>query len=60
MRALQRIGKATYGTLAGLESAVSLLAGMVRIAQTPAVLQVAGTAWVVTAGIGATRAESRC
>ncbi|WP_244258344.1 EamA family transporter [Streptomyces sp. Tu 2975] len=59
MKALQRIGKTTYGTLAGLEPAVSLLAGMVLIAQTPAILQVAGTALVVTAGIGATRAESR-
>ncbi|MBT2365541.1 EamA family transporter [Streptomyces sp. ISL-10] len=59
MKALQRIGKATYGTLAGLEPAVSLLAAMVLIAQTPAVLQIAGTALVVAAGIGATRAESR-
>ncbi|MFF8842243.1 DMT family transporter [Streptomyces sp. NPDC015127] len=59
MKALQRIGKTTYGTLAGLEPAVSLLAAMVLIAQTPAVLQIAGTALVVAAGIGATRAESR-
>ncbi|WP_405997010.1 EamA family transporter [Streptomyces sp. NBC_00829] len=59
MKALQRIGKTTYGTLAGLEPAVSLLAGMILIAQTPDVLQLAGTALVVTAGIGATRAESR-
>jgi inner membrane transporter RhtA len=59
MQALQRIGKTTYGTLAGLEPAVSLVAGMVLIAQTPGVLQVAGTALVVAAGIGATRAEAR-
>lgn len=59
MKALQRIGKTTYGTLAGLEPAVSLLAAMVLISQTPAVLQVAGTVLVVAAGIGATRAESR-
>ncbi|MGW7357120.1 EamA family transporter [Streptomyces sp. NPDC054802] len=59
MQALQRIGKTTYGTLAGLEPAVSLVAGMVLIAQTPGVLQIAGTALVVAAGIGATRAEAR-
>ncbi|MGW0699167.1 EamA family transporter [Streptomyces sp. NPDC002867] len=59
MKALQRIGKTTYGTLAGLEPAVSLLAAMVLISQTPAVLQIAGTVLVVAAGIGATRAESR-
>ncbi|MET7622397.1 EamA family transporter [Streptomyces sp. NPDC005408] len=59
MKALQRMGKTTYGTLAGLEPAVSLLAGMILIAQTPDALQLAGSALVVTAGIGATRAESR-
>ncbi|NWF29092.1 EamA family transporter [Streptomyces sp. PKU-EA00015] len=59
MKALQRIGKTTYGTLAGLEPAVSLLAAMVLISQTPAVPQIAGTVLVVAAGIGATRAESR-
>jgi hypothetical protein len=32
---------------------------MVLIAQTPGVLQIAGTALVVAAGIGATRAEAR-
>jgi inner membrane transporter RhtA len=59
MQALQQIRKTTYGTLAGLEPAVSLVAGMVLIAQTPGVPQVAGTVLVVAAGIGATRAESR-
>ncbi len=59
MKALQRIGKTTYGTLAGLEPAVSLLAGVILIAQTPTSLQIAGTALVVAAGIGATRAEAR-
>ncbi|MBW5485307.1 EamA family transporter [Streptomyces bambusae] len=59
MKALQRLSKTTYGTLAGLEPAVALLAGMVLIAQTPTVLQAAGTALVVTAGIGAARGEGR-
>ncbi|MCJ1676466.1 EamA family transporter [Streptomyces sp. APSN-46.1] len=59
MKALQRMTKTTYGTLAGLEPAVSLLAGMVLIAQTPTASQAAGTALVVMAGIGAARAETR-
>ncbi|MFF3326267.1 DMT family transporter [Streptomyces sp. NPDC002889] len=59
MKALQRIGKTAYGTLAGLEPAVSLLAGLVLIAQTPTVVQIGGTALVVVAGIAAARAESR-
>ncbi|WP_260609992.1 DMT family transporter [Streptomyces sp. WAC06614] len=59
MKALQRMSKTTYGTLAGLEPAVALCAGMVLIAQTPTVLQAAGTALVVTAGIGAARGEAR-
>ncbi|WP_338018218.1 EamA family transporter [Streptomyces taklimakanensis] len=59
MTALQRIGKTTYGTLAGLEPAVSLLAGVVLIAQIPTALHLVGTLLVVTAGIGAARAEAR-
>jgi inner membrane transporter RhtA len=59
MQALQRIGKTAYGTLAGLEPAVSLLAAMVLVSQTPTALQAVGTALVVTAGIGAARGESR-
>jgi len=59
MTALQRIGKTTYGTLVGLEPAISLLAGLILISQTPTVLQVAGTGLVVAAGIGAARGEKR-
>uniref|UniRef100_A0AAU2JYX4 EamA family transporter n=1 Tax=Streptomyces sp. NBC_00049 TaxID=2903617 RepID=A0AAU2JYX4_9ACTN len=59
MKALQRMTKTTYGTLAGLEPAVSLLAGVILIAQTPTVVQAAGTALVVMAGIGAARGASR-
>ncbi|MFK0045897.1 EamA family transporter [Streptomyces sp. NPDC090741] len=58
MKALQRMTKTTYGTLAGLEPAVSLLAGVILIAQTPTLVQTAGTALVVTAGIGAARRET--
>ncbi len=59
MKALQRMGRTAYGTLVGLEPAVSMTAGLVLIAQTPTALQLAGTALVVTAGIGAARGESR-
>lgn len=59
MLALQRIGRTAYGTLAGLEPAVSLLAAMVLIAQTPTALQAAGTVLVVIAGIGAARGGNR-
>lgn len=59
MKALQRIGKTTYGTLAGLEPAVSMVAGTVLVAQHPTALHIVGTALVVTAGIGAARAEAR-
>ncbi|MFH8369330.1 EamA family transporter [Streptomyces sp. NPDC018031] len=59
MKALQRIGTTAYGTLAGLEPAVGLLAGLLLIAQTPTPLSLLGTAAVVTAGVGAARAGSR-
>lgn len=59
MKALQRMTTTTYGTLAGLEPAVGLLAGVVLIAQTPTVVQAAGTVLVVAAGIGAARREAR-
>lgn len=58
MKALQRMTKTAYGTLAGLEPAVSLLAGIVLIAQTPTAVQAAGTVLVVLAGIGAARGQS--
>ncbi|WP_314249923.1 hypothetical protein [Streptomyces sp. DSM 40907] len=51
--------KTTYGTLAGLEPAVGLLAGLILIAQTPTLLQAAGAALVVAARIGAARRETR-
>ncbi|GAA0703417.1 EamA family transporter [Kitasatospora atroaurantiaca] len=59
MTALQRIGKTTYGTLVGLEPAISLLAGLILISQTPTAVQAGGTVLVVAAGIGAARREQR-
>jgi inner membrane transporter RhtA len=59
MKALQRVGRTAYGTLVGMEPAVSLLAGMVLIAQIPTAVQAAGTALVVVAGIGAAHGGRR-
>ncbi|MFJ3102498.1 hypothetical protein [Streptomyces sp. NPDC086835] len=58
MKALQRIGKTTYGRLTGL-SPPPACSPSVLITQTPSVLQVTRTAPVVTDGIGAARVESR-
>ncbi|MDX3071250.1 EamA family transporter [Streptomyces sp. MI02-7b] len=57
MKALQRVGRTAYGTLAGMEPAVSLLAALVLVSQVPTALQAVGTALVVVAGVGAARAE---
>lgn len=57
MSVLQRMSRTAYGTVAGMEPAVSLLAGVVIIAQVPDLLQIAGIALVVTAGIGAARGD---
>ncbi|WP_407986914.1 EamA family transporter [Kitasatospora sp. CMC57] len=59
MTALQRIGKTTYGTLVGLEPAISLLAGIILISQSPTAVQAGGTVLVVAAGIGAARREQQ-
>ncbi|MFF3253702.1 DMT family transporter [Actinacidiphila glaucinigra] len=59
MKALQRIGRTAYGTLAGMEPAVSLLAALVLVSQVPTALQAAGTALVVVAGVGAARGGKR-
>ncbi|MEU6339517.1 EamA family transporter [Streptomyces sp. NPDC046977] len=59
MKALQRVGKTAYGTLAGMEPAVSLLAALVLVSQVPTALQAVGTGLVVVAGVGAARGEAR-
>lgn len=59
MQALQRMGKTAYGTLAALEPAVSTLAALILISQSPSVVQAFGTLLVVLAGIGAARADAR-
>jgi inner membrane transporter RhtA len=57
MSVLQRMSRSAYGTVAGMEPAVSLLAGLVIAAQVPGLVQVAGIALVVVAGIGAARGD---
>ncbi|WP_179646740.1 EamA family transporter [Spinactinospora alkalitolerans] len=55
MVALQRMSRTAYSTFVSLDPAVSLLMGMIVIAQTPAPVQVVGMALVVVAGIGSAR-----
>lgn len=57
MNVLQRMSRTAYGTVAGMEPAVSLLTGLVIAAQVPGAVQVAGIALVVVAGVGAARAD---
>lgn len=59
MQALQRMGKTAYGTLAALEPAVSTLAALILISQSPTLVQACGTLLVVLAGVGAARADAR-
>jgi inner membrane transporter RhtA len=57
--ALRRLTTSAFGTLMSLEPAFALLVGLVVLHQVPDVLAVAGIAFVVTAGIGATRTGAR-
>ena len=57
MNVLQRMSRTAYGTVAGMEPAISLLTGLVIAAQVPGTVQVAGIALVVVAGVGAARAD---
>ncbi|MDA8370304.1 MAG: EamA family transporter [Nocardiopsaceae bacterium] len=59
MLVLQRMSRTAFSTFISLEPAISLVMGMLLIAQTPVPLQVAGMALVVVAGIGAARSDSR-
>ncbi|RCV56551.1 EamA family transporter [Marinitenerispora sediminis] len=58
MVALQRMSRTAYSTFSSLEPAVSLMMGMLIIAQTPGVLQALGMALVVLAGVGAARSDA--
>ncbi len=67
MYALRRLTTAAFGTLMCLEPALAVLAGLALLGQVPQALSLAGVAFVVTAGLGATqrtevpfRFENRC
>ena len=57
--ALRRLATSAFGTLMSLEPAIALLVGLLVLGQTPAPASAAGVAFVVAAGIGATRDGAR-
>ena len=59
LMALRRLTAASFGTLMALEPAFGTLWGIVLLNQIPDLLQVAGVALVVCAGIGAERSGHR-
>nr|WP_133741007.1 EamA family transporter [Actinorugispora endophytica] len=58
MVVLQRMSRTAFSTFASVEPAISLLMGVLVIAQTPAPVQLAGMALVVAAGIGSARGDA--
>jgi inner membrane transporter RhtA len=57
MLALRRLNSSSFGTLMSLEPAIGTTVGLALLAQVPNGWQVAGVALVVTAGVGAIRAD---
>ncbi|MFG2789529.1 DMT family transporter [Streptomyces sp. NPDC048419] len=57
--ALRRLTSSAFGTLMSLEPAIALLIGLAVLGQTPGLASALGIAFVVTAGVGATRAGAR-
>ncbi|MFF3484119.1 DMT family transporter [Streptomyces sp. NPDC002701] len=57
--ALRRLTTSAFGTLMSLEPAVALLIGLLVLGQVPGPAPAVGVAFVVIAGIGATRAGAR-
>ena len=57
--ALRRLTTSAFGTLMSLEPAIALLAGLLVLGQVPGVATAAGVAFVVTAGVCATRTGAR-
>jgi inner membrane transporter RhtA len=57
--ALRRLTTSAFGTLMSLEPAFALLVGLAVLHQVPDVLAAVGIAFVVAAGIGATRTGAR-
>jgi inner membrane transporter RhtA len=59
MLALRRLTTGAFGTLMSLEPAIALVVGTVFLSQLPTLVQVAGIAFVVAAGVGAERTGAR-
>lgn len=57
--ALRRLTTSAFGTLMSLEPAIAVLIGLVVLGQQPGLVPAVGIAFVVLAGIGATRAGAR-
>ncbi|MEV6013236.1 EamA family transporter [Streptomyces sp. NPDC051976] len=57
--ALRRLTTSAFGTLMSLEPAIAMLLGFLVLGQTPGPAPAAGIAFVVLAGIGATRTGAR-
>ena len=57
--ALRRLTSSAFGTLMGLEPAIALLMGLLVLGQIPGPASAVGIAFVVAAGIGATRTGAR-
>ena len=57
--ALRRLTASAFGTLMSLEPAIALLLGFLVLGQTPGPAPAAGVAFVVLAGVGATRTGAR-
>jgi inner membrane transporter RhtA len=59
MLALRRLTAAAFGTLMSLEPAIALVVGTIFLSQVATLVQVAGIAFVVAAGVGAERTGAR-
>jgi inner membrane transporter RhtA len=57
--ALRRLTTSAFGTLMSMEPAIALLAGLLVLGQVPGIAPAGGVAFVVTAGVCATRTGSR-
>ncbi|MZD07057.1 EamA family transporter [Streptomyces sp. SID5785] len=57
--ALRRLTTSAFGTLMSLEPAIALLMGLLVLGQAPGPAPAAGVAFVVAAGVGATRTGAR-
>ncbi|HEY3482370.1 MAG TPA: EamA family transporter, partial [Streptomyces sp.] len=57
--ALRRLTTSAFGTLMSLEPAIAMLLGLLVLGQRPGLAPAIGIAFVVVAGVGATRTGGR-